>query len=235
MLTKTRINRPDWNRSRRWRILAMRFVIAIHLTLTPALLLGQAPDHKSVDALIKNLASTSFQDRQAATQALLRRPEAVPKLRDLLRSADLEVARRAAFILGHFDGLPLRELNSTVKEGRVDRAIQLLASWPKGKDDDEVYSAVRQLARTLIELHRKQGGGALQQLRWLDITAHDLVNEQRITENTRAPKNPRALEKLLFLRAEEVDLDYSRRKRSSGPPDIECVGCDRHLCLRANP
>src|SRR5476651_280058 len=124
----------------------MRPSIAIALILMPVLLLAQGPDRESVEALIKKLGSTNFQDRQAATKAMKERPEAVPALRDALRSADPELRKRAAEILEHFEPRPFREIDAAVKEGRVDRFIELLAAWPAGKHEEGAWTAFCDLA-----------------------------------------------------------------------------------------
>src|SRR5687767_10769578 len=86
----------------------------------PLLCCMQAPDEGSIEALIKKLGNSSFQEREAATQQLLGKwPEAIPALEKALHSSDQETADRAALILKTFDQRPLKRLEHFVAEGRV--------------------------------------------------------------------------------------------------------------------
>jgi hypothetical protein len=197
----------------------MRRFFWLSLALFPALLLAQGPDDESIKALLKKLASANSAERQEATEMLKARPEGAPLVREALRSPDREVARRAALILDHFDGRPVRELNAAIKDGEVEKAIKLVADWPQGKNDDEVFAAIKELGRTLTDLARKQGGVKINGRPWFKtVNPPPVIRAARITENTRTP-NKRAS---YFLRAGEVDFDTARLK-PGGLPGIYFV------------
>jgi hypothetical protein len=127
-------------------------------------------------------------------------------LRVALRSPDLEVRRRAATVLDHH---ALRELRAAVKQGKVERVIDLLSHWSAGKHEQEAWEAVRDLTFTLLDLHEKQGGTAirLKMNRW--ESPPFVVTAKRITE---AAKFQRTLgtSPEFFLRAGDVKIGYSR-------------------------
>ena len=218
----------------------MSRIMAIPTLFVPLLLLAQAPDPESVASLIRKLGSPTFQERVAATKALKERSEAEPALREALRSNDPEVRRRVAEILDFFDRRPVRELDDAVKEGRVDRAIEILGHWPASKYEDEAWRAIRDLARRLGDLHRKDAsekiklsdeqallpgglpvgarpapGGAKHKFlveRWGDQVPLFLL-AKRVAEDTTVD-----LERSYFFRAGEVDIRQPRQK--GGRPQI---------------
>jgi hypothetical protein len=192
-------------------------MIAIHISLLPTLLLAQESDPASISALITQLGNPSYVVREKATQALLRRPDAEAALRVALRSPDLEVRRRAATVLHHH---ALRELHAAVKQGKVERVIDLLTHWSAGKHEQEAWEAVRDLTFTLIDLHEKDGGKAipLKMYRWESPPI--VVSAKRITEGAKIQRTPGTSPEL-FLRAGEVDVDYSRHIGT--PPSNETI------------
>lgn len=135
----------------------MRLAFALTLFLIPFALPARGPDEGVISALIKKLGSTEFRERQTSTEALKKLPKAAPALREALRSSDKEVARRAAEILAYFHLAEVREITRMVKEGRVERAIELLVAVPPGKFDHEVWTESRALAQAIIYVHEKQG------------------------------------------------------------------------------
>jgi hypothetical protein len=183
----------------------MTFRLAIPLAFLPALVLAQAQAPESVEALVKKLASGKFEERQAATKSLLDRPEAAPALRDALRSPDAETRKRAAEILDYF---PVRELKIAVKEGRVERAIELITGWPAGKHEEDSWDAVRELTKIIMERHEKKGGEKFKVAvdRWKNSTP-PVVTAKRITNATKAK-----FDHCYFLRAGELDLDRRQIK-----------------------
>jgi hypothetical protein len=122
------------------------------------LALFSAQSAEPIESLIKKLGSRSFKLREAASKELLQRPEAAAALKKKLHSADVEVAKRAALILEHFDREPLRRLQQAVKQGEVDRIVKALAVWPEGKHEAGAWDAVRDLARAVLDRHKKNGG-----------------------------------------------------------------------------
>ena len=184
----------------------MNYFVAFTL---PILFLAQS-GREPIELLIKKLASSNFHERQAATKALQVRPEAAPALRDALKSADTELRTRAAEILDYFDRLPVRELDSAVKDGNILLFVNLQTSSPSGKYQAESWFAASDLARKLIDLHETKGGKKIQ-LRILEKQIPQILNEKRVTESTKAQ-----FERYHFVRASEVDLD--RRRRKAGEP-----------------
>ena len=140
----------------------MKPFLAIYITLLAVLLQAQRSTQDSVNALITKLGSQNSAERQAATKSLQNRPEVAPAVRAALRSPDPEIARRAALILDHYDGRPSRELEAAFKNGDVLRAVKLMADWPAGKNEDEMFAPLRSLVRTLADRNRKQTGKNIQ-------------------------------------------------------------------------
>jgi hypothetical protein len=112
---------------------------------------------ESTENLIKQLGSLRFQDREAATTALRGRPDAAAALRAATLSSDREVVRRATEVLAYFDREPVRKLEKTIKEGYVDRAIDIISRWPENKYNGELISSVYGLSLHLRDLHHKKG------------------------------------------------------------------------------
>ena len=135
----------------------MKKYLATFVFLIPVLLLAQQAED-SVDSLIRKLTSANFAQRQKASEALKKRPEAVPALLEALRSGDLEMRTRAREILNYHDRGPLRELETLAKAGEVEKFTLAAAKWPKGKYEQEVWSMTRGLVYRLKDLHEKKGG-----------------------------------------------------------------------------
>ena len=181
----------------------MKCILTVPLILVPTLWMSQVPEVPT-KVLIARLGSTIFLERQAAIKALQERPEAAPLLRENLRSSDPEIRRRAREILDYYDLQPVRELTAAVKDGRADRFIDLLSSWPKGRHEEEVWSAFRNLAHSLVQLHQKKGGLKIR-LDNMDFYARQgpiVLTAKKITKAATDDDDG-----ILFLRAAEVDLD----------------------------
>src|SRR4051794_36630944 len=101
---------------------------------------------ESVDGLIKKLSSPRLEERAAAGNALLELPEAETALRKAVANGDLETRGRIEIILRKIEQ---KDLRSAIDAGRMDRVIQRLASWPEGKDELELWSAVRRLVKRI--------------------------------------------------------------------------------------
>jgi len=188
----------------------MRFSMLLVLGALPAMVFALGQGNESVESLIRKLGSTNFQERQVATKALEERPEFAPALRAALRSPDREIARRAGEILER--GL-VREINGVIKEGRMDRIIDIFAGWPEGKQEKEAWDAARELARTLANLSQKNGQKQINPLeRWGD-KAPIVISAERITEMTKA----NMFHPCFFLRANQVDVDIKRLKGAKSP------------------
>jgi hypothetical protein len=186
----------------------MRTFLAILLIAIPAQLLGQTTGTENIDALMKKLGSDSFQLRRAAFEALKKNPEAAPALREALRSPDADTRRQAAEILDYFDKGPVRELNLAVKEGRIDRFVELLSVWPKGKHDDEVWQAVKDLRKMLVDLHRDKGGCKINPLEdFGGAYRPETLLLKTMTEKTAVKES-----KNYFIRVTEIDVDIGRLK-----------------------
>jgi hypothetical protein len=183
--------------------------------LVPVLLSARGLGDDSIQTLIKKLGSANPKERQAATQALQERSDAATGLREATKSKDPEVAARAANILEYIDRRPVRELNATVREGRVDRFIALLVPWPTGKYEEDAWNATRDFARSLNDLHQKRGGEKIR----IPLDYRGVLGAKRITESTRAD-----LRFPFFLRANEVDLDARRRKPGEPPENLFSLG-----------
>jgi hypothetical protein len=86
-----------------------------------------------IAVLIADLGHEDFETREAATQCLRVRLDAVPALRAALRSPDPEVKRRVTFLLEELRDLPYRQVRRWLAEGRLDLAGEAFAvrNWEK--------------------------------------------------------------------------------------------------------
>ena len=184
------------------------FFIAAAILLT-LLLSAQGAGDESVEVLIKKLGSTNFQERQAATKALQQRPEAAGALRAALASTDREIARRSSEILELW---LVPDIKAAAKDGRIDRFIEIMAAWPEGKYEKEAWSAIRELATGLNDLHEKNGGMKSNRLARWDEKPPIVICAKRITENTKGD----LFYGYFFLRAKQIDVDY-KRSRGENP------------------
>ncbi len=158
----------------------------------------------SVEELIRRLGSQEFKEREEATRLLLERKDALPALRKIVEAGtDLELARRAAFIL---EEVPRRQarrmldrLRALAKAGAVDQCAELLARWPKGREEAACWEVTRDLARKLSGFHKTQG--RLEDGKFL----LDLVEAPQVISATRVTKLPGYDgESTLFIRGGEV-------------------------------
>jgi hypothetical protein len=185
-----------------------RLKIVSFLLIGSSLALAQATSDRPIPALVKELGSSNARVREAAHQSLKERPEAAPALREALRSPDSEVARRAADILDHFDRAPLRELDSAIKEGRIERVIELAAQMPEGKYEHAIMQSVFGLARRIDAAYRKSPRGEKDKAEFmalLESSEFFPIKGKVISEATKAAGN-----RLYFVRANVIDLCYDR-------------------------
>lgn len=116
---------------------------------------------KRVEQWIKDLGSDGFEQREAATYALLNLEEEPLALRKGLESPDLEVRRRVASILKSYVARRaqrgLKKAQALAKERRVDEMVERLVLW-RERNKEEEWRAVAELAIGLVEWeHHKYG------------------------------------------------------------------------------
>src|ERR1700722_9962809 len=126
---------------------------------------GEAAESKSdkkTDQLIEQLGSDDFDQREAATRALIEREDSEPRIRTLLQSPDLEVRRRAGDILNAFErNRAKRGLDRAVslaKEGRIDQLIERLVQWRDLDKEGKGWEALMELAEKLVDLEKRTFG-----------------------------------------------------------------------------
>jgi hypothetical protein len=169
----------------------------------PLTILLPGRENDSIDSLIKKLGNGSFQQRQAATKALQNRPEAAPALRSVLQSPDPEIRRRAADILAFY---VVTELTTAVKDGHIERVIEIVTGWPTQEHEIESWHAVRDLAQALVDRHQRKEGERIKLVPNLVGKSMPLmITAKRITENTKA-----AADCSFFVRAGDLDWDVQR-------------------------
>ena len=114
------------------------------------------PTEREIEQLIEKLGSARFEEREEATHKLSKMEGAKTRLDKALRSADLEVRRRAADILAEFERMrALRGLNKAKtlgKDGRVIEMVDRLVHWSKWDTGGEGWSALTQFTGKLIDL-----------------------------------------------------------------------------------
>lgn len=181
--------------------------IAFFSMLVSSLAWSQTRDDSQIPGLIKQLGSTNVKLRDAALISLMERPEAAPALREALRSPDAEIARRAEQILDHLDRAPLRELDAAIKEGRIERVIDLATQLPEGKYEYEIMRSVIGLARRIDAASKKSPKGEKDKADFISLLEIERIpmKVKTLSESTKAVNN-----RLYFVRAEKVDIDYER-------------------------
>jgi hypothetical protein len=157
--------------------------------------------------LIEKLGSADFKLRNAAMAALKERTNAAPALREALRSPDAEIRRRATEILDYFETRPVRDLQTAVKQGRLDQFFNSLAAVPEDKFNDAVWHLIRDLSISVVKKHEEKGGEKIKLLHLVDDTTPLMLCSKRIDQNTKA-----TLDRIHFLRADEIDLDFRNRR-----------------------
>jgi hypothetical protein len=108
---------------------------------------------KKIDALIADLGSDLFETREAATQALKERLEALPELRKARRSADREVRLRVEAILTVLEPkCCFRKAQALAKAGRaVEVADRLALSATRGIAAEEGWDSLMRFTDQLIK------------------------------------------------------------------------------------
>src|SRR6266498_554556 len=156
----------------------------------------------SVEELIRRLGSQEFKEREEATRLLLERKDALPALRKIVDAgSDLELARRAAFILEEAPRRQARRmldrLRALAKAGAVDQCAELLARWPAGQEEAACWEVTRRLALTLSKFHRPQGRLPDDKFLLKGDDAPKVISATRVTNLPRGSS-------FLFLRGGEV-------------------------------
>jgi len=174
---------------------------------------GQNAGMREVETLIKNLGSSSFQVRQEAFAALKERPDAMPALETALKSPDRELAKRAEEIIDFHKCKPVRDLESAVNNGQVERFVQIMLDWPDGKYETEAWTFVSEFANKLRKAHEKAGGAKLQlstesikqHLKEREIPLR--IREKRITGLANGAKDEETKSRGVYLCADEIRFD----------------------------
>jgi hypothetical protein len=182
-----------------------------------------AAEQAAVQAMLKELGSPSFQRREAATKWLLERPQAAGALRAALSSPDPEVKKRAGLILDHFARRPIRDLQAAIKDGNVERFIAMLNKWPKGQHEEAAWECVGEFTRTLLELHGKKGGGAIQLPFWGAAAPPLIISAQGAKEETGYR------DKCRFLRTGSLDI----AQVNFPPPNGSVIIASQFVRIRA--
>jgi hypothetical protein len=185
-------------------------VVCVLFVAASALAQGQ----ESVEALIKKLDSANAKTREAATKALLDRPDAEAALREAVRSESLEVSRRAAAVLEQLEERrSSRDFDEAIERGRIERAIELIAAWPEGTREDALWERIKILTFALIDRNNqkyKEGNGNgsfIKRTHGLPLPAV-IVKATTFSERTKI--NGRGKDTRHLVWAAEVDFDPDR-------------------------
>jgi hypothetical protein len=122
-----------------------------------------APGPRQVDvaALVQQLGSPRFDEREAATQRLGRLPVDAPppQLLEALTAANPEVRRRAAdavrAIRAQAEERALGRERTFANRGKIDRFVASAAVWDVRANDDRVWQAVLDVAIKASRMARK--------------------------------------------------------------------------------
>jgi hypothetical protein len=200
------------------------------------------PAGAEIDKLIAQLGSASFAVREAATEQLKQREEAIPALRRALKSPDAEVARRAAAILNHLAAKQKKRafdrLVAAAKNGQVDLAVEILVRQKEWDDEDACWQVLFELAGRLTDLEQKEfgtislqpdkPGGPGRELPIRDFRRYrenmhpKIVAGSRLSRRDLREIGPRAA----LLRAEEIDAGNTLLASflvSCGPVQVRSV------------
>jgi hypothetical protein len=104
----------------------------------------------------------------------------------------------------------LRELDSAIKKGRIERAIELAVQLPEGKYEYEIMGSFFDLARRIDAAYKKSPKGEKDKVDFLSERAtfeHIPMKANLLSEATKAVNHRN---RLYFVRAEKVDIDYER-------------------------
>jgi hypothetical protein len=183
-------------------------------------LLAQGPAARDVEALVRNLGSSNFKLRQEAFVALKERPDALPALETALKSPDRELAKRAAEVISFIRRKPVRDLESALNNGELERFVDLMLAWSDGKYENEAWPPVCEFANKLRKLHEMSGGDKLglsteRTVHYLEGRDAPLrIREKRVTELASSQENSEKKKRAAYICADEVDLDYRRLKKT---------------------
>jgi hypothetical protein len=122
---------------------------------------GQEPDGKadSIERLIEQLGSARIVVREKASLKLQKRDDALPALRQALKSSDLEIAMRVQWLIDAFykrqAKRALENLAAGKSEVMIDQLIDELVL--PGEDlSNQAWGSLRDFARTLSERTAKE-------------------------------------------------------------------------------
>jgi hypothetical protein len=165
------------------------------------------PRPPTTEELVQRLSSKKYRDRDEATRLLLRRRDARASLQKARRSADPEVAKRAAWLLEELAKRSAEEavarLRALAASGTLDGVAELLARWPTGREEVTCWAEARKLVLRLQDLNAKQGGGtSLPFLTAAKPRPLTLVAAERVTSRLPGLPNQQAF----LVRAASVDL-----------------------------
>jgi hypothetical protein len=118
-----------------------------------------APPAPDTARLVRDLGSTDYKAREAATRRLLEWETLPPALRAALKSGDAEVARRARRIIRVItqreENAAFGKLTEFARRGEIDRLAELLVRRPKWGDEDACWQALVELNAKLFDLESK--------------------------------------------------------------------------------
>lgn len=113
------------------------------------------PVEKKIERWVRDLGSSSFEEREAATRALKEIEEAEPALRKLLESNDPEVRRRSADILKALKhkrgGWVLAPALALAERGRAVEMADRLVHCAESDRSGERWNAVMRLSKKVID------------------------------------------------------------------------------------
>jgi hypothetical protein len=172
-----------------------------------ALAMAASPQDDAFESLIRKLGSSVAKEREAATEELKAKPEAVAALRRATKSMDPEISRRARLVLDYYDQKLLKEFQTAATDGRVANMIDMALKLPNGKDDTAVFETMIRFAEKLNKCHAMEGGAKMP-LRPTFLGPPYGVKADRVTEETPGEFPGRPL-----LRAGQVDYDTTRLRK----------------------
>jgi hypothetical protein len=201
--------RNSWNV--RLPAVCLGVALGIGWLLRPCWADGRPPVNREIEKLIAQLGSDSFAVRERATQQLKQREDAIPALRQALKSPDGEVARRAAAILDFFAQQEKKRafarLAALAKNGQVDQAIETLVRHPQWDDEDACWQVLFELAGRLLDLEWKEF--ARVSLRWTQPGAGGHIGDFREYRD-------QLKDRLRVVAVSRLTLDLDKNLRGEG-------------------
>lgn len=157
---------------------------------------------EEIRKLIGQLSSEHFKDREEATRRLIEREDALPALREAVKSEDAEIRARAQkaleTITKRLAKRALRRAIGKLKKGQTDQFVDTVVQW-RDYVDEECWKAALDHFHTVNDKAMKASGGQFKLTRnprrlmttlpWVEITKLRFSHTDHLKKGERANIN----------------------------------------------